>query len=134
MPDHAIPPPVRIVLIDNDPAVLDALSFSLQSKGFEVASYLDAAEFLAAPEPGPPACVVIDQNLGTTTGLAVARTLRRRGSRLPLVMISSVVTSHLRALARGAGFSAVLEKPLFGDMLASTLSKIVHTEGKAADR
>ena len=117
--------PVRIVVVDDDHAILHSLSFSLRLEGFEVETFDSGAAFLAAPEPKPPACAIIDHDLNGIKGLNVAEAMRARGSHLPLIMMSGTVTPRLRTLALAAGFRAVLEKPLFGDELGDALAHAV---------
>ena len=119
-------PPTHIALVDNDPAVLHSLSFALRLEGFEVTAYGDASAFLAAPEPQPWACAIIDQEMPGITGLDVAEALHERGSTLPLIMISGAVRPWLKRRALEAGFLAVVEKPLFGDELGIAVAQALE--------
>lgn len=125
-PSAADRPRARIVIVDDDHAVLHSLSFALRLEGFDISTFDSGPAFLAVAEPPPPACAILDQDIGGMTGLAVAEALRARGSTLPLIMISGTVTPRLKSRALATGFSAVLEKPLswdeFGDALALALS------------
>lgn len=114
-----------IVIVDDDHAVLHSLSFALQAEGFAVVTYDNGSAFLAAREPPPPTCAIFDQDMEGMTGLDLAQALRNRGSTLPLIMLSGAVTPRLRTLALAAGFSAVLEKPLFGDELGNAVEAAV---------
>lgn len=118
--------PIHIVLVDNDPAVLHSLSFALRLDGFEVSAYADAAAFLAAPQPQPWACAIIDQDMPGMTGLDVAAALRKRGSTLPLIMMSGGAMPWLNKRALEAGFIAVVEKPLFGDELGIAVARALE--------
>lgn len=114
---------LRVAVVDDDRAVLHALSFVLRLEGFEVDAFDNGADFLAAEAQSSPACAVLDYGMDGMNGLAVAQELRRRGSLLPLILISGTVTPRLRLLAAGVGFGAVLEKPLFGDVLARAVAE-----------
>ncbi|MGB3387531.1 MAG: response regulator [Pseudaminobacter sp.] len=116
-------PNPRIVVIDDDHAVLHSMCFALRSEGFEVVTYDNGPAFLAAAEPAAPDCAIVDQDMGGMTGLDVARALRERGSTLPLIMVSGAVTPSLKNRALAAGFRAVLEKPLFGDELGDAVAE-----------
>lgn len=126
-------PPIHIVLIDDDPAVLHSLSFTLRLDGFEVSAYADAAAFLAAPQPQPWACAIIDQDMPGITGLDVAAALRERGSTLPLIMMSGGAMPWLKKRALDAGFLAVVEKPLFGDELGIAVAQALTLHASRRD-
>lgn len=115
--------PPSVAVVDDDPAVLHALCFVLRLEGFEVGAFGNGADFLASDAPGSAACAVIDYGMEGLDGLAVAGVLRERGAMLPLVLISGTVTPRLRLLAAEAGFGTVLEKPLFGDVLAQAVTE-----------
>ena len=114
-------PGPRIVVVDDDHAVLHSLCFALRSEGFDVITYDNGLAFLDADEPAPPACAILDHDMEGMTGIDIACALRKRGSTLPLIMVSGAVTPSLRSRALAAGFDAVLEKPLFGDELGDAV-------------
>lgn len=111
-----------IVVVDDDPAVLHSFSFVLGVQGFEVVTFDNGFAFLAAGEPPPPACAILDQDMRQMSGIDVALVLRKRGSTLPLIMLSGMVTPWLRRRALAAGFRVVLEKPLSGDELGDAVA------------
>lgn len=117
-------PSPKIILLDDDAALRQALTFSLEIEGFAVQSFESGAELLAEPSARDAACLVFDYRLGLLNGLDVLETLRRRGVRAPAVLITSNPTSEVRA--RASQLSAeVVEKPLLGDLLVARLREII---------
>jgi two-component system response regulator FixJ len=110
-------PQAALVLVDDDPALLHALSFSFGTQGYDVRAYRDAEALLAAPEAtAGPVCFVLDQKLPGRTGLALLAELRARNVTAPAILITSNPTASVRAAAAAAGVE-IVEKPLLGHAL-----------------
>ena len=107
--------PNPVVLVDDDEAVRDALTFALGSAGLTVLAFADAEAVLAADLPDD-ACFVIDERLPGLTGLEVYKALQGRGVHRPTVFITSQPKSLFRAAAAANGVP-IVEKPLMGDVL-----------------
>jgi FixJ family two-component response regulator len=111
------PPGEALVLVDDDPAVLHALSFAFETQGYDVHPYADAEALLASPANLPgPACFVVDQKLPGRSGLQLLQELRARAVTAPVILITSNPTVQVRAAAAAAGVE-IVEKPLLGGTL-----------------
>lgn len=105
-----------VVVVDDDEALLEALSFGLELEGFEVQTYRSAATVHAETLPKIRCCLVIDYKMPGLNGIELLSRLRRQAVELPAI----IITSHPRPdmLARCHALSAaVVEKPLLGDGL-----------------
>jgi FixJ family two-component response regulator len=119
---HSIGP---VAVIDDDEAVLDSLRFSLGLDGFDVATYLNGAEFFAASPSISFCCVIVDQNMPDMTGLEVASRLRAIESKLPIIMLTGGLTDSLKSRALALGVNHVMVKsPREGD-LAQAIRQII---------
>lgn len=116
-----IPPiPPSVTLVDDDPALLNALTFSLEVDGFAVRCF-DSAEALLEAGPIDHGCLVIDERLDSSIGgLDLVDILRRRGSRLPAILITTNPKPELVRRAASAG-TPIVEKPLLGTALATAI-------------
>ncbi|MCY7339031.1 MAG: response regulator [Sphingomonas bacterium] len=105
-----------IILVDDDRALRDSLSFSLELEGYTVESFESAEDFAERGEVGPGACLVLDHRLPGISGLQLLLSLRDQLIDAPALLITSNPTVALRkrALALGA---AIVEKPLLSDDL-----------------
>ena len=106
--------PPLVFVVDDDAAVRSALEFVFELEGFAVRSCDSGEALLLADLPPSGACLVLDERLPGISGLDALAQLRRRGSTLPAVMMTSNAGPRLREAAALAGVP-VLEKPLLGD-------------------
>lgn len=109
-----------VIVVDDDPAVLKSLKFSLELEGFAVRTYADAVELLNEASLPASGCLVIDYHLPALNGLEVVRRLRSRQVGLPAVMITSYPSRTLREHAAAAGVP-IVEKPLFNHALTDSI-------------
>lgn len=108
-----------LVLVDDDPALLHALSFAFETQGYDVRPYASAESLLAATATWEgPACLVLDQKLPGRTGLQLLEELRARAVTAPAILITSNPTRAIRVAAAAAGVE-IVEKPLLGGTLES---------------
>jgi FixJ family two-component response regulator len=106
-----------VAVVDDDDGVRDALRFVLEAAGFNVRSYQSALAFLPEAERCDWRCLVVDQHMPALTGLELVARLRRRGNRVPTLLITGSASPDLIDRAAALGVDAVLEKPLANDDL-----------------
>lgn len=124
------PTATALVLVDDDPALLHALSFAFETEGYNVRAFADAESLLADAESHDGSlCLVLDQKLPGMSGLALLAALRARNVAAPAILITSNPTSALRREARAAGVE-IVEKPLLDGILAG---KVREAVGRARD-
>ena len=115
-PKPDLRPAQIVVVVDDDDALLKALSFGLELEGFEVRTHRSAATLRADTLSKIHCCLVIDSNMPGLSGLDLLSRLRSQAVKLPAI----IITSHARpdVLARSRALeAAVVEKPLLGDGL-----------------
>lgn len=95
---------VRILLIEDDRMIADALARALGAAGMEVDWARDGEEGEAALRDAPHALVLLDLGLPLRDGFDLLATLRRRGDRVPLMVLSARddVETRVRGLDLGA--------------------------------
>src|SRR5258708_12585575 len=80
---------MKILVVDDDAAVRDSLRRALQLETYDVAVAVDGADALAQlEESGEPDAVVLDVLMPNVDGLEVARTLRRTGRKVPILILT----------------------------------------------
>jgi two-component system C4-dicarboxylate transport response regulator DctD len=119
---HAARASGRIVLVEDDPAVLAAVAFALEVDGFMVDAFPDAEAALTADLSGA-ACLVLDYRLPGESGLDLLQRLREAGSTAPAVLITSHPRPAVRARATTLG-ARLVEKPLLTDELADEIRRL----------
>jgi len=100
-----------IAVVDDDPAVLKALSRLLRSRAFLVHTYESGQEFLASLAKGLPACVIVDLQMPAMSGLELKQHLARDGLDIPTILITAHRDASLDEHEK-AGLVAFLHKPL----------------------
>jgi|CXWL01.1.fsa_nt_gi FixJ family two-component response regulator len=120
-----------LVLVDDDPALLHALSFAFEIEGYAVRAFGDAESLLADPDtPHLCLCFVLDQKLPGMTGLALIAALRALDVAAPAILITSNPTAALRREARAVGIE-IVEKPLLDGVLATKVREAVERRWRA---
>lgn len=117
-----------VFLIDDDKHVLGAIEALLRVAGFVTRPYHGAREFLAVHTPATPGCLICDVRLPEMDGIEVLRELKRRGSAIPVVLITGHgdVPTAVQAMSEGAiGF---LEKPFVEDALLACVAKALQVD------
>jgi DNA-binding response OmpR family regulator len=101
---------VRILLVDDDRELIDLLAFALKRAGLEPLAAHDSTMALRLFEERKPDLVVLDINLGASSGLDVLRDLRRRSS-LPVIMLTALDSEEDKVRGLEAGADDYLTKP-----------------------
>lgn len=122
---------MMVALIEDDEAVLDSLSALLRSLGFKVHAHNGAREFLEAPEAQEVACIVSDVRMPDMTGIELLQELRRRGSDIPIVLITGHGDIEMAVSCLKAGAFDFIEKP-FSDIRLVDSIKAAVNRGLAA--
>jgi FixJ family two-component response regulator len=118
-----------VVLLDDDPSVLRSLGRLMGTRGYRVRSHVEAGELFQAGPPAGPACLLLDQNLGATTGLDVHAELRRRGWNLPTVFLTAQADTACVVAAVRGGADDFITKPYHpSELLAAVARALDHSE------
>jgi FixJ family two-component response regulator len=114
--------------VDDDKAVLKAMSRLLRSDGLEVRSFTTPADFLAAYDPGAAGCLVLDLTMPGMTGLELQRLLQERGSAPPVVFLTGTgdIPASVKAMRQGA--ADFLTKPAEDEALLSAVRSALDRE------
>ena len=103
---------MRILVVDDERAVRESLRRALELEGYEIELAEDGAEALARLEADPePDAMVLDVLMPRVDGLEVSRTVRRNGSRLPILMLTARTQVEDRVEGLDAGADDYLTKP-----------------------
>jgi FixJ family two-component response regulator len=111
-----------IAIVDDDPAVLKALSRLLRSRAF-CAQTGSGKEFLAALPAGLPMCLIIDLQMPEMNGLDLHQHLVSSGRKIPTILITAHAEAALQDVPNEGTFVASLRKPLQEKALFSAIEK-----------
>jgi DNA-binding response OmpR family regulator len=102
----------RVLVVDDDPLILRAISKVLAREGFDVATASDAVPALDSAAHRQPDIVVVDFNM-PTCGLEVVRGVKATfGDAVFVAVLTGEDSEPMRAQCLGAGADAVLIKPI----------------------
>ena len=103
---------VRILIVDDDRAVREALRRALTLADYVLETAEDGEQALEQIAASPPDAVVLDVGLPGIDGLEVCRRIRLLGNRVPILMLTAkgFEMAHLE-MAEKCGVLAVLPKP-----------------------
>lgn len=119
----------KVLVVDDDPDVVDACRLFLEKQGHQVATAFSRTEGMKALESKRPDLLVLDVMMEQPDdGLAMAQELRRNGFRLPIVMLTSI--SKVTGLQYGEDseivpVDAFLEKPVDPGTLCTKVAELL---------
>ncbi len=100
-----------VFVVDDNAAVRDALLTLLESVGIDAVGFDSGEHFLEQLNPELAGCALLDVRMPGICGLALARHMRERRSRLPIVFISAHGDVRLAVEAMRLGAEDFIEKP-----------------------
>ncbi|TVP52460.1 MAG: DNA-binding response regulator [Halomonadaceae bacterium] len=103
----------HVVIVDDDDAVREALTLLMHGAGLTVQQFSSGSDFLAAPRPTGPACLLLDIHMPGVSGLDVQAQLQAERCLLPIVFLTGHGQVPLAVNALKQGAMDFLEKPLF---------------------
>jgi two-component system response regulator MprA len=124
--------PARILVVDDEPAVREALKRSLAFEGYDTALAEDglaAIDQVAAYEPD---AIVLDVLMPRMDGLTTARRLRAGGVTVPILMLTARDTVGDRVTGLDAGADDYLVKPFELDELLARLRALLRRTSYAS--
>ena len=96
-------PEARVLVVDDEPNIVDVVTMALRFQGFEVASAGTGAEALATVSGFRPDVILLDVMLPDMEGFEVARRLGARRSRVPIIFLTArdATDDKIRGLTLG---------------------------------
>jgi FixJ family two-component response regulator len=119
-----------VAIVDDDPAVLDALQTVFELEGFVVLTYRSGDAFLASETQSPPDCILLDVHLpvgSVGSGLEVLAALAKRDCQAPILMISGRSNIPMAVAAIKAGAQDFLLKPFAAEVIVDRVRETVRT-------
>ena len=114
----------RVLVVDDDQSMREAIESLLDAADIASTGYASAEELLAVGAIDDAVCVISDLKLPAMSGIALLDTLRARGAKLPVIVITAHDTrgTHDNALYHGA--AAYLPKPFSGRALLDAIERV----------
>ncbi len=121
----------RILIVDDEPAVREALQRSLAFEGYGTEVAVDGIDAIEKAETYAPDLIVLDIQMPRMDGLTAARRVRASGSTVPILMLTARDTVGDRVTGLDAGADDYLVKPFELDELFARIRALLRRSSYA---
>ena len=116
----------KILIVDDDFEIIEAVRYALEGAGHEIVVARDGNQGLALAERENPDLMILDMMMPKRSGFLVLEKLRRlRDEPLPVIMITGNEGSRHKAYAELLGVSDYIRKPFAMDRLLDAVEKLL---------
>ena len=123
----------KILVVEDDRSIREALERALGFEGYEVTSARDGSEALAAVMKQEPDAIVLDVMMPIVDGLETCRRIRAQGISVPILMLTARHEVDDRVAGLDAGADDYLVKPFaLEELLARLRALLRRTSGGTA--
>lgn len=104
---------VRVLIAEDDPHIVESLSFVLGREGFEVIAALEGDDALRRLQADPPDVVILDVMLPKRDGFEVLKAVKADPAlrNLPVIVLTAKGQAHDRRMAEQMGVTSFMTKP-----------------------
>jgi two-component system OmpR family response regulator len=120
---------VRIVVVDDEPNIVDVISMALRFEGFEVESASTGADAIAAVAARPPQLLVLDVMLPDIDGFEVARRLASARAEVPIIFLTARDSTEDVVHGLTVGGDDYVTKPFSLEELVARIRTILRRSG-----
>ena len=121
-----------ILIVDDEPALREALTYSLSREGYAVSSAATSAEALSKLDRQMPNFIVLDLGLPDADGLELCRTVRSRSS-VPILMLTARQSEVDKIVGLEMGGDDYMTKPFSMRELLARIKAILRRSSQDAD-
>ena len=125
----------KILIVDDDPDMVDAGRIVLEAKGYEVVSAANVSQGMSVLEDAKPDLMILDVMMEEPDdGIRMARQVRRKGFDLPILMLTSVNVAmglHIDKDEEMVPVDEFQEKPVDPETLIKKVERLLAERGGA---
>ncbi|MEU4596327.1 response regulator transcription factor [Nocardia sp. NPDC023988] len=126
------PPEARILVVDDEPMIVELLSTSLRFQGFEVATAADGAAALDTVRRFRPDALVVDVMMPGMDGFTLLRRLRADGVQAPVLFLTARDQTEAKLTGLGLGADDYVTKPFSLEEVIARIRVILRRAGAGA--
>jgi len=116
----------RLLVVDDEPFILDAVAVSLRFLGFEVDTAATGQAALRQARAAEPDLIVLDVLLPDVDGFTVVRRLREEGATVPVIFLTAKDTQQDKVTGLGLGGDDYVTKPFGLEELAARVRAVLR--------
>lgn len=115
----------RILVVDDDPDILESMELAISAEGAEVVTAADGNTAVSMFNAQPPDAIVLDMMLPRRSGFLVLEKIQESEDPPPVVMITANQGRRHMQYAQGLGVAAYLVKPVSLTRLLDTIEDAI---------
>lgn len=119
-----------LYIVDDDPAVRDALSVVFEAEGFTVESFSDGDKFIESASRKHPACVLLDVHMPGRSGIEILKALNAEDYPAPIFIISGQGDIPMAVEAIRNGAYDFIEKPFTADAVVQRVEEGISASNR----
>ncbi|HEX7292332.1 MAG TPA: response regulator transcription factor [Conexibacter sp.] len=125
------PAPARVLVVDDEPNIVDVIAMALRYEGFEVDAAGTGAEALAKVRDTRPHVLLLDVMLPDMEGFEVARRLGAERARVPIIFLTARDATEDRVRGLTVGGDDYVTKPFSLEELVARVRALLRRSGVA---
>jgi len=123
--------PTRVLVVDDEPNIVDVISMALRYEGFEVDAAATGAEALAKARDTRPHVMLLDVMLPDMEGFEVAKQLGAERARVPIIFLTARDATEDRVRGLTVGGDDYVTKPFSLEELIARVRALLRRAGAA---
>jgi DNA-binding NtrC family response regulator len=121
-------PGALVYVVDDDPSAREGVAGLVRSAGLMAKTFASGEEFMAAPRPKMPGCLVLDVNLPGVSGLDLQQELAQSDVQVPIIFLTGHGDIPMTVRAVKAGAANFLTKPFDDEELLNTIRRCISSD------
>jgi two-component system, LuxR family, response regulator FixJ len=121
----------RVIVVDDDEAVLDSLQIMLEAEGFAVQTFDRARALVESYDGAAGSCIVTDVRMPDMDGMALLQALKARGPMPPVIVMTGHGDVPLAVRAMKLGARDFIEKPFNPGVLIGCIKEALTSAARA---
>lgn len=123
----------KILVVDDEPALVEVICYNLKAQGFETITAGDADEALKRFRQESPDLVVLDVMLPSGSGFDVCRMIRQSGGTVPILMLTARIAEADRVQGLEIGADDYVLKPFGTRELIARIKALLRRSGSGGE-
>ncbi|HTN64792.1 MAG TPA: response regulator [Burkholderiaceae bacterium] len=118
----------RVLITEDEPNIVESLTFILQRAGYQVTSVLDGEAAVRRLRSDPPDIMILDVMLPRLNGFEILKLIKTDPflKSLPVVILTAKGQAHDRQLAEEIGADAFITKPFSNREIIEQVGRLCH--------
>jgi FixJ family two-component response regulator len=117
-----------VFIVDDDPAVLKALSRAVSSWGYKVQAFSTAVAFMEREASEIIGCLLLDQHMPNVSGLELQMALNEQDYTLPIIFLTGAGDTSSSVAAMKYGAVDYLSKPVDEELLLTAIEQAIELD------